>query len=182
MTGKVVTRTSQSVVSAPKAQLSSRVLSSQQNTKARADDTHDLVGDTVPTDQPGGSNREGDGQTGLEEIDQDIYPDCLINIIYDRYALGGRPYSIHFFIGDVINAEISGNVSALEHLRHVGSVYTFGRAFGDGDGEHCEDCSQKAEARVLSTAQVPLTISLIHHAEDQDNDDIWHIDHYSVES
>lgn len=205
-TAKATARAPKSVVSVPEAQLSSTVLSSQHVLKPPADVASDFVEDSRPaarqtepsetpsapasaantTLEPRASDETPtapvrDSSTGLEEVDQHIYPDYLINIIYDRYALGGSPYNIHFFIGDVTDAEISGDASAFEHPRHVGSVYTFGRAFSEGDIDRCENCFQKAQARILSTAQVPLTIPLVHHAEDQRNDDIWHIDHHSVE-
>ena len=98
------------------------------------------------------------------------------------YALGGAPYTIHFFLGDVTDPEVSSSTTSLfDHPRHVGSVYTFSRVYTDGETVRCPNCAHQADYEALSTGQVPLTITLVKHAEDQSNHDINHIDHRSVD-
>lgn len=69
------------------------------------------------------------------------------------------------------------DAEALTSPKHVGSIYNF-----VAKTDSCENCAQQAKAGLLATGQVPMTITLIHHAEDQNNNDIWHIDHRSVEA
>jgi len=125
------------------------------------------------------------------------YDDYLIDVLYDRYALGGDPYTIHFFIGagaggaleatntDVVSAataklqEVNGSVSAfIKHpsWRHVGSVFNFSTPLNNlADDEEtasevptCPNCAKQHDEGVLSTAMVPLTIALYHAAADQE--------------
>ncbi|KAI1390406.1 uncharacterized protein F4822DRAFT_401841 [Hypoxylon trugodes] len=95
--------------------------------------------------------------TRTPDIPFDKHDDYIINVIYDRHALGGDPYTIHFYLGDVAGHE---PLSPSLHPHHVGSVSTFSfRAQREGT-VHCGSCVQQAEKGVLSTAQVPLTIAL----------------------
>lgn len=87
-----------------------------------------------------------------------------------RYALGGAPYTILFHIGEVPEQDISTTATAQTlHARFVGSVYNFSSPTIGADGQRvCENCDQQAAAGSLSTAQIPLTRTLYHHAADED--------------
>lgn len=90
--------------------------------------------------------------------------DYLINIIYDRYALRGNAYSLHFFIG-VVPADTK-HLLALPS--YVGTVYTFStRLELEGDGP-CENCIKQQKAKVMSRAQVPITATLLDHCKNPD--------------
>ena len=91
-------------------------------------------------------------------IDGDKFNDYIINIIYDRYALQGRAYTILFFIGDPPE-----NIRTYKsHVNYVGSVYTFSSPIVTGDGTvGCSNCKKQASGGVLSKAQVPLTVPLM---------------------
>lgn len=84
------------------------------------------------------------------------------------YALGGEPYTILFHIGEFPEQEISTRTTALtQHSRFVGSVYNFSSPMIGADGQRvCENCDQQAVAGSLSTAQIPLTMTLYYHAAD----------------
>ncbi|KAM5350817.1 hypothetical protein ACJ41O_007322 [Fusarium nematophilum] len=87
--------------------------------------------------------------------------DYIINVVYDRYALGGRSYTIKFYLGGPKNVD----KTRFEPQNYVGSVYTFGGGVRSTE-ESCSNCKKQADAGVLSCAQVPLTIQLLHHAID----------------
>jgi tyrosinase len=89
--------------------------------------------------------------------------DYIINIIYDRYGLGGRAYTIHFFIG-APPAEVS---SYSQHTNHIGSVYTFSSPVELQNESHCENCIAQKASGVLSKAQIPITSVLLNHALDE---------------
>ncbi|KAI7771976.1 hypothetical protein LZL87_011669 [Fusarium oxysporum] len=77
-------------------------------------------------------------------IDNDSRKDYIINVKYDRYALGGQSYTIKFYLG---------------------GVHTFGGG-SRKTRDSCVNTKTQAEAGVLSCAQVPLTIQLLHHTID----------------
>ena len=86
------------------------------------------------------------------------YSDYIINVVYDRYALKGLAYSILFFIGappdDLRNFRTSENF--------VGLVSTFSSPTENADGTpKCGNCAAQSKAKVLSKAQIPLTIPLV---------------------
>lgn len=84
--------------------------------------------------------------------------DYIVNIVYDRYALNGSPYSIEFYLGA---SETADNMRA-HPVNYVGHVYTF----SNSKGETCGNCKSQQIAGVLSRAQVPLTLHLLHHFND----------------
>ena len=89
------------------------------------------------------------------------FNDYLINIIYDRYALNGTAYSILFYIGE---PTLPFSLSK-EDQNFVGAVYTFSAALTSDDGQiSCDNCGKQKEAKVLSEAQIPLTLPLIRRA------------------
>jgi len=86
------------------------------------------------------------------------FDDYLINVIYDRYALNGRAYSILFFLGDPPQS-LSGY---RDHENFVGIVYTFSTPVVDANGNaNCGSCANQKASKVLSKAQIPLTLPLL---------------------
>ena len=90
------------------------------------------------------------------------FNDYIINVVYDRYALNGRAYSILFYIGDPTQS-----FSASKSDPHfVGAVYTFSAPFVSADGRTtCDNCGKQQADKVLSKAQIPLTLPLIRRVE-----------------
>ncbi|ETS79629.1 hypothetical protein PFICI_09482 [Pestalotiopsis fici W106-1] len=83
--------------------------------------------------------------------DQKTFHDYVINIIYDRYALGGTSYAINFYLGEGVG--IDTRSANRENL--CGKVYTF-----SNDPRRCTSCSQNSSSGKLSTAQIILTSTL----------------------
>lgn len=88
-------------------------------------------------------------------VSNNKFDDYVINVIYDRYALDGHAYAILFFLGDAPE-ELS---SYREDKNFVGLVYTFSAPIVDGEG--CANCAQQQADKILSKAQVPLTLPLL---------------------
>lgn len=88
----------------------------------------------------------------------ETFHDYVINVVYDRYALGGFPYSILFFIG-----EAPKDLSTYRHSNNfVGAVYTFSTNVENADGSPaCGNCAQQRSAKVLSKAHIPITLQLL---------------------
>lgn len=101
---------------------------------------------------------------GLDKPEEQYGPeggrwqDYIVNIIYDRYALGGKAYSIEFHLGG--HEKDSSSIWAAHN--YVGKVYTF----SSGQTEACSNCTTQQEDGVLSRAQIPITLHLIHHVID----------------
>ncbi|KAI9037234.1 tyrosinase, partial [Aspergillus affinis] len=79
--------------------------------------------------------------------------DYVITLVYDRYALGGSPYTINVFLGEVSVGSYGGPGSQ----GFVGSIYNF-----SGSLKNCPKCKKQAEEGVKSIAQVPATIAARH--------------------
>ncbi|KAF3015587.1 hypothetical protein E8E14_008401 [Neopestalotiopsis sp. 37M] len=112
------------------------------------------------------------------------YNDYIIDILYDRSALNGNPYTIHFFLGDVDSSDVASTNNYATHPKHVGSVYNFSTPLGPsepGQPPSCENCVQQRDAGMLSLAQIPLTIPLYHEAASPTNDEINHLGTSEVE-
>lgn len=90
------------------------------------------------------------------------WSDYIVNVIYDRYALNGASYAIEFYLG----GPSSQDKTVFNPNNLVGHVYNF----GGGVRDSCYNCKAQESAGVLSRAQVPLTIPLLHHAVDNVND------------
>lgn len=102
-------------------------------------------------------------------VDDGSWPDYIINVVYDRYALNGRSYSIQFYLG----GDPNNRDSTFEYPENfVGKIYSFGGVAptpADAtDGGGCANCTAQNNAKVLSKAQVPLTHQLIRQALDED--------------
>ncbi|KAF8316753.1 Di-copper centre-containing protein [Clavulina sp. PMI_390] len=80
-------------------------------------------------------------------------PDYIANIRYERYALDGRPFSIHVILGDKY---------------HAGSVYNFctpAETTGN-DPVGCENCRQQALEGAMQKGQINITNALLTAADD----------------
>jgi tyrosinase len=111
---------------------------------------------------------EIDAPAGLAPVTGDkskSWNDYIINVVYDRYALGGRSYSIQFYLGGPENA----NETHFQTQNYVGQVYTFGGGSASLEGS-CGNCKTQSDHGVLSCGQVPLTIQLLHHSLDSVGD------------
>ena len=99
--------------------------------------------------------------------DDGTWPDYIINVVYDRYALNGRSYSIQFYLG----GDPNDRDSTFQYPENfVGKVYSFGGlpskpADGTAAGG-CANCAAQNNAKALSKAQVPITHQLIRQALD----------------
>jgi tyrosinase len=102
---------------------------------------------------------------GPHNTELGIWNDYLINIIYDRYALNGRSYTIEFWLG---GAPDSPDSTFTFPENRIGQVYAFGglapRSASTGPG--CASCGSQRDGKVLSRAQVPLTIPVMSQALD----------------
>jgi tyrosinase len=95
---------------------------------------------------------------------QDIigFNDYVVNIVYNRFALAGRPYTIHIFVGKVpdrVPYTFDDPEGSL-----VGQVYTFSSpadTFGTDAEIGCINCRSQEAAEVESSGTVPLTNALI---------------------
>ncbi|KAL8819551.1 MAG: hypothetical protein Q9191_007712 [Dirinaria sp. TL-2023a] len=94
-------------------------------------------------------------------LEDNTFNDYIINVVYDRYALKGRAYSILFYIG-----EPTKDLGAFRSdPNFVDLIYTFSSPFDSGDGSTaCENCEGQQAAQILSKAQIPLTLPLISRA------------------
>lgn len=89
------------------------------------------------------------------------WKDYIINVVYDRYALDGLSYTIQFFLGEAPGED----TTSFEKRNYIGHVYSFGGRKSSSGGS-CNNCKKQAAAQVLSCAQVPLTIHLLHLIRD----------------
>ncbi|KAK2778714.1 tyrosinase [Colletotrichum kahawae] len=92
--------------------------------------------------------------------------DFIINVLYNRHALGGRSYNIHFFVGEADDIP-SAPTEYLSSPHHVGSVHTFSKNWSKS-GVTCKNCETQKGVGQLSKAQVPVTLQLLQRAVNQD--------------
>jgi tyrosinase len=90
--------------------------------------------------------------------------DYIINVVYDRYALGGTPYTIHFFLGVVDEVIQTFHKLITHHPNHIGSVFTFSSGVELNNNTGCQNCIDQRKAGRLSKAQIPITSVLLKHA------------------
>ncbi|KAF4337286.1 hypothetical protein FBEOM_8875 [Fusarium beomiforme] len=104
-------------------------------------------------------NRAFFGDHNTEDM---TWNDYLINVIYDRYALKGTSYSIQFWLGgDGKDRETTFR----DRENFIGQVYSF--AGLEPSAEGCANCASQKDEKVLSRAQVLLTIPIISQALDE---------------
>ncbi|KAL2845414.1 common central domain of tyrosinase-domain-containing protein [Aspergillus pseudoustus] len=129
-------------------------------------------------DKYGAVCREIRDSTGIQGKGNDY----VINITYDRYALQGTPYHIHFFLGTPPPAEGDDSFSHAEET-YIGNVYTFSSNLEpDANGSQCHNCLEQKSAGVLSTAQIPLTSAILKAAKQPDKTGLHSILPEEVES
>ncbi|KAL4916116.1 hypothetical protein BDW62DRAFT_212143 [Aspergillus aurantiobrunneus] len=78
------------------------------------------------------------------------FPDYLINVEYDRFALGGEPYTVNFYL------DTSNNRTQTSERCILGSFYNFTAPIIP----ECENCKAQKASAVKSKAQVPITLPL----------------------
>ncbi|GKZ86659.1 hypothetical protein AnigIFM56816_002070 [Aspergillus niger] len=105
--------------------------------------------------------------------------DYVINVQYDRYALGGASYYIHFFLG-----RPPSEVDSFTHSEtYIGSMFTFSSALeGTRNTVQCQNCLEQKEKGVLSTAQIPITKTILDFAKDPDKADFHTMEPEEVET
>ncbi|KAF3912744.1 Tyrosinase [Dactylellina cionopaga] len=104
----------------------------------------------------------GQGQSTGEPITYHEY-DC--NIRFERFDLGGRPFTVHIFIGD-----FDPNPSNwMWDKNRVGGVYNVVAGVPRADGSACSNCEQQQEDHTIVTGQVSLTTALLDDVEDTAN-------------
>ncbi|KAF7341393.1 Di-copper centre-containing protein [Mycena venus] len=81
--------------------------------------------------------------------------DYIVNVVYERFALGGVPFTVEVLLNDKL----------------VGSVYNFSstpEALGAIDG--CENCLRQQQSKILSSGQITLTGALLASLETLDKE------------
>lgn len=97
-----------------------------------------------------------------------------------RYALGGKSYTLHFFVGTVPDALPEG-ATYNDLASHVGSIYTFSSSLELTGRGKCQSCIDQKKAGVLSKGQIVLTTKLIGQANNPDIRDINSLNRDEVE-
>ncbi|RBR10394.1 hypothetical protein FVER53590_12513 [Fusarium verticillioides] len=98
---------------------------------------------------------------GRDNVKHQTWNDYLINVVYDRYALNGSSYSIQFWLGG--NGD-DPDTTFRDEENLIGQVYSF--AGMAPSTETCSNCASQKDKKVLSRAQVLLTIPIISQALD----------------
>ncbi|KZT39062.1 Di-copper centre-containing protein [Sistotremastrum suecicum HHB10207 ss-3] len=76
--------------------------------------------------------------------------DYVVNVEYERFALGGEPFTVHIYIGKT----------------KVGQVYNFSSSLRSINGSiACANCQEQQLSGAISTGQVPITAPLLHIAK-----------------
>ncbi|EEU49020.1 uncharacterized protein NECHADRAFT_75769 [Fusarium vanettenii 77-13-4] len=76
---------------------------------------------------------------GLSDRKGAPFPDYVINVVYDRFALGETSYSIKFWLGGPSNEPQTNEVEE----NYIGQVLTFTGSFSNTGG--CENCKRQAD-------------------------------------
>lgn len=115
----------------------------------------------------GSSNAAQSSPMFLSQDDE--FNDYIVNILYDRYALDGQAYSIMLFLGEPPADDKLYQYS--EHPNYLGQVYTFSAPYEFEGDVMCGNCLEQKTNRVLSRAQIPVTMQLMQKVADQQ---AWH--------
>ncbi|KAK6543666.1 hypothetical protein TWF694_000404 [Orbilia ellipsospora] len=114
----------------------------------------------------GQTTGQGIGQTAVGQSgDQLVYHDYACNIRFERFELGGRPFTIHIFIGD-FNPD---SRTWMKEKSRVGGIYNFVAGVQRQDGSNCSNCEQQQHDHTIVTGQVSLTTALLDDVEDPNN-------------
>ncbi|KAL8832127.1 MAG: hypothetical protein Q9191_000449 [Dirinaria sp. TL-2023a] len=94
---------------------------------------------------------------------QDIWyaNDYVVDVVYDRFAIGGYPYHIRLFLGDV--PPEGHSLSFGDTPTQVGHIYNFSGPMNarGATAEGCENCKAQYEKHALSAGQIVLTDYLV---------------------
>ncbi|KJK87485.1 hypothetical protein H633G_08670 [Metarhizium anisopliae BRIP 53284] len=82
-------------------------------------------------------------------IGEETFPDYIINVEYDRFALGGEPYAVKFHV------EMTNDQGKTESCT-LGSFHNFTSPVVPD----CENCQKQKDKSAKSKAQVPITLPL----------------------
>ncbi|KAL4919138.1 hypothetical protein BDW62DRAFT_209876 [Aspergillus aurantiobrunneus] len=104
-------------------------------------------------------------------VGHETFPDYLINVEYDRFALGGEPYTVKFYLNTY------NNVSQTSERCVLGSFYNFTAPVVP----ECENCKTQQSNGVKSKAQVPITLSLHGLVRNPDLPNATNMEHRHVE-
>lgn len=91
------------------------------------------------------------------DTDNKIFNDYIINVVYDRYALKGRAYSILFYLGKPTQPFCNSKADP----NFIGQIYTFSKPYIQKGKVTCANCQKQSEVNKLSRAQIPLTLQLL---------------------
>ncbi|KAF3278107.1 hypothetical protein TWF132_001290 [Orbilia oligospora] len=97
--------------------------------------------------------------------DGETFNDYVANVTYNKYALGGRSYVIHFILGDASKGD-SGKILVGDRAEIVDTVYNFAGT----DPAACANCQRQREEGALCVAQVSLNRALLKLLEDNSVD------------
>ncbi|KAF3937797.1 Tyrosinase [Dactylella cylindrospora] len=92
------------------------------------------------------------------------YHEYDVNVRFERFDLGGRPFTVHIFLGD-FNPDPS---TWTFDKNRVGGVHNFVAGVQRGDGA-CSNCEQQSEDHTIVTGQISLTNALLDDVEDPSN-------------
>ncbi|KAB8274760.1 common central domain of tyrosinase-domain-containing protein [Aspergillus minisclerotigenes] len=90
--------------------------------------------------------------------------DYILSIRYSRYALGGKPFQINIFFGDVDGKDFYDARSQ----NFVGSVFNFSGSLEDSN---CDKCAQQEQEGVLSVSQLPARLA-VHYYKKQNKGEV----------
>ncbi|KAK6337080.1 hypothetical protein TWF718_009866 [Orbilia javanica] len=93
------------------------------------------------------------------------FNDYVANVTYNKYALDGKSYIIHFILGDASKSE-SGKILIGERAEIVDTVYNF----AGFDPAACDNCRKQREQGALSASQVSLNRALLKLLKDESVD------------
>lgn len=87
--------------------------------------------------------------------------DHILSVKYNRYALGGSPFQINIFFGDVDDNDYYDTNSK----NFVGSVFNFST---NTQGSNCSNCTQQQQDGVGSVCQLPATLAVYDYLSEND--------------
>ncbi|KAK6532574.1 hypothetical protein TWF281_006758 [Arthrobotrys megalospora] len=105
------------------------------------------------------------GHQGFSPSEPITYHEYDANIRFERFDLGGRPFTVHIFVGD-FNPDPA---TWMWDKNRVGGIYNFVAGVQRGDGSACSNCETQSEEHTVVTGQVSLTNALLDDVEDPAN-------------
>ncbi|KAF5005500.1 hypothetical protein FDECE_8078 [Fusarium decemcellulare] len=95
---------------------------------------------------------------GRDPVDLIGLPDYVVDVVYEKFALNGRMFTIDIFIGEVPSQPpyVFQETDSL-----VGQVVNFSSEVPDPEARGCANCRDQQADKVLSSGRVILTNALI---------------------